>query len=95
MTSTDPAMRTSGSRPTGAALGRPAPGAEWADVVGARCWERSLRRFYRVELPAAPGAKAIVHGLAHRRPVTRSVPRSVGLGLAELGYPVTVVEGSY
>ena len=60
------------------------------DVEAANRWATAFRRISNVEiLDSETISIARVHGLGHRLPVTRQVPRRVALGLIELGYPTT------
>lgn len=56
------------------------------DVDAARRWARTLRRIDRVEFT---GHGALLHGVAHRLPITRRVPVDAARGLVALGYPAT------
>ncbi len=56
------------------------------DHEGARRWIRTFRRIDRVEFVRhAHGWRCVVAGVGHRRPVRRSAPLRIGIGLAELG----------
>ena len=58
------------------------------DLVAARRWAATFRRIDRVQFSSS-APEALIHGVGHRLPVTRRVPRRVGLGLVELGYRAT------
>lgn len=61
---------------------------EGIDLAAARRWARILRRIDRVEFVGA-GSYALVHGAAHRLPITHRVPIRAARGLVALGYPAT------
>lgn len=74
----------------GAAFVGPSAARE-PDLDAARRWIAAFRRIDRVEFTPSPSSnEALIHGVAHRLPVSRRVPRRVGLGLVELGYRATV-----
>ncbi len=56
------------------------------DVDAARRWARTLRRIDCVEFTRNG---AVIHGVAHRLPLTRRVPLDAARGLVALGYPAT------
>ena len=59
---------------------------EDVDIDAARRWARTLRRIDCVQFTRDG---ALIHGVAHRLPMTRRVPLDAARGLVALGYPAT------